>query len=206
MNSLIFSAWVLVVGVFHKMMERCMRRGNVKTGFCSVWCIDAIFAVCGTVISFVLYGYQFRPFFTVRNVILVVLYLLLTVLFIVVTPSGISLMGKKRYRSEEQIGTAEYRLNDTLGIVRNCFLTLLFFLPIVFVFVQKHEGFRYLASWREAEICGGFCFVAFLILVPICLRQSIFWLRNLADGEHTEDVLLKKYRKHLQYRHKNRLL
>lgn len=205
MNSLIFTVWVLILAVFHRRMRRYMRQGNVKTGFCSIWCIDAIFAICGTVVSFVLYGYKFQPLFTLRNGILVFLYLFLTALFILVTPSGFALLRKKKL-SEEALLTAECRLNDTLGIVRNCFLALLFFLPVLFVFVRKNGEVTYLSEWKEAEVCGGFCFVAFFVLVPICLRQAVFWLRNLSQGAETEEKLLYRYRKLLQYRHKNKFL
>lgn len=204
MNSLIFTALVLVIALFHGRMRRFMRQGSVKTAFCAIWCIDAIFAVCGTVISFMLYGYGFAPFFTVRNGILILLYVMLTAVFILITPSGFAMLKRKKLE-EEEVLTAQFRLNDTLGIVRNWFLALLFFLPVLFALVQKKE-LAYLAAWKETDICGGFCFVAFLVLVPLCLRQACFWLRNLADGEKMEKRLLNKYRRRLQYRHKNRRL
>jgi len=205
MNSLIFSVWVLVIAFFHRRMRRYMRQGNIKTGFCAMWCIDAIFAICGTVVSFVLYGYKFQPFFTLRNGILVLVYLLLAFLFVLATPSGLALLRKKKL-SEEAVLTAECRLNDTLGIVRNCFLVMLFSLPILFVYVRRYEGMIYLSEWKETDVCGGFCFVAFLVLIPVCLRQAVFWLRNLSEGEVIEEKLLLRHRKQLQYRHKNKFL
>lgn len=207
MNSLILTVLAAVVFIFHRAMNRYMRRGKVKTGFCAIWCIDAIFAVCGTVISFVLYRYAFHPFLTVRNAVLVIMYLLITAVFIWLTPLGISLITGKRESDSERILTAEYRLNDTMGIVRNCFLLLLFFLPVLFTLMQGEGRAGYLSSWNEAEVCGGFCFVAFLIMVPMCLRQAIFWLRNLGDGKsETEARLLKQYHTQLMYRQRNRVL
>ncbi len=207
MNSLILSVLVLIVALFHKIMSAYMRRGNVKTGFCAIWCMDAIFAVCGTVISFMLYRYLFQPFFTLRNGVLVLGYLLITLLFVWITPSSLRLLGKRRRMSEDENLIAEYRLNDTLGIVRNCFLALLFCLPVFFEVIQGRLDLVNSYSWREAEVCGGFCFVAFLILVPMCLRQSIFWLRNLSDTDNQkEEQLLRTYRVRLQYRQRNRLL
>lgn len=207
MNSLILSALMVIIALFHLAMNNFMRRGNVKTGFCTIWCIDAIFAVGGTVLSFMLYQYRFTPFLTVRNGVLVLIYLLLTVLFIWLAPSGLSLLTKKRPSAEEEILLAEYRLNDTLGMVRNCFMILLFVLPVLFAVAQGSLWFSYLGGWKEAEICGGVCFVAFLILVPVCLRQALFWLRNLTDTSLSgEEKLLKQYRMQLWYRHKNWLL
>lgn len=207
MNSLILPLLVAVVAFFHLAMRSFIRRGKVKTGFCAVWCMDAIFAVCGTVISFLLYRYLFYPYLTVRNVILVLVYLLITVLFIWVAPSGLALLMRKRKFGEEEILMAEFRLNDTLGVVRNCFLLLLFLLPALTVGAQRVGWLSLIFSWREAEVCGGFCFVAFLILVPVCLRQSLFWLRNLTDTTmEAEERALRKYQMQMQYRHRNRVL
>lgn len=207
MNSLILSVLVVIVGTFHWVTGSYMRRGNIKTGFCAIWCIDAIFAVCGTVISFVVYRYTFMPFLTMRNMIFVILYLLMTALFVWLAPSGFTVFARKRDLSKEEVLAADYRLNDTFGMVRNCFLILLFLVPIVFGVVQDYAGLPQIAAWKEAEVCGGFCFVAFLILVPICLRQAMFWLGNLADASVTEEErLLKRYRLQLQYRQRNRIL
>lgn len=207
MNSLILSALIVVVALFHLAMKSFMRRGKIKAGFCAVWCMNAIFAVCGTVLSFLLYRYLFYPYLTVRNVVWVFLYLLVTILFIGVAPTGFSLVKKKRNFSEEEILMAEYRLNDTLEMVRNFFLLLLFLLPILCAGAEKVRWLSLLFSWREEEICGGFCFVAFLILVPVCLRQSLFWLRNLTDTTmEAEERVLRKYQMQLQYRHRNRIL
>lgn len=207
MNSLILSILVAVVAVFHWTMRSYMRKGNIKTGFCAVWCMDAIFAICGTVISFVLYRYSFHPFLTLRNAVIVLFYLLLTILFVWLTPTGLVLLGKKRGLDAEQILLAEYRLNDTLGMVRNFFMMLLFLLPVLFGVVRGEEWFWQMVSWKEAEICGGFCFVAFLILVPVTLRQALYWLKNLTDSSiETEERLLRKHRMQLQYRQRNHFL
>lgn len=207
MNSLILSILVAVVAVFHWTMRSYMRKGNIKTGFCATWCMDAIFAISGTVISYVLYRYSFQPILTLRNAVLVLFYLLMTILFVWLTPSGIAMLGKKRGWDANQILSAEYRLNDTLGIVRNFFMILLFLLPVLFGTVKSKEWFRQAISWKEVEICGGFCFVAFLILIPVSLRQALYWLKNLNDSSlEAEQRLLQKHRMQLQYRQRNRFL
>lgn len=208
MNSLIFSAFVVVVAIFHLMMKGYMKQGSMKTErlktiFCAGWCMDSVFAICGTVLSFVLYRYVFYPYLTVRNVMLVLVYLLITLLLVWAAPSGILLLGKKK-SGEEEVLEAEYRLNETLELVRNCFMLLLFLLPVLFAVAQNVAWFKLPVSWKEAEICGGFCFVAFLILLPVSLRQTIFWLRNLTDGkEEAEEKLLKQYQMRLRYKHRN---
>uniref|UniRef100_UPI004056F2D9 hypothetical protein n=1 Tax=Acetatifactor sp. TaxID=1872090 RepID=UPI004056F2D9 len=206
MNSLILSFLTAVIAVFHRVMNSNMRRGRIKISFCAIWCMDAIFAICGTVISFVLYRYVFHPFLTVRNVVLVLLYILITILFIWLAPSGILLLTGKRNYERKEILRAEYRLNDTLGIVRNGFMILLFCLPVLFTVLQG-DGLACLNMWKETEVCGGFCFVAFLILVPVCARQTIFWLRNLGDDEEgAEEQLLNQYQMQLKYRQRNHVL
>lgn len=210
MNSLILSALTLVIAVFHMVTHSYMRKGHVSTGFCTMWCVDAVFAVCGTVLSYFLYHYPLRPWMTLRNLTLVLVYLLLTILFVVAAPTGISLLGRRIKRGKEEIFRAEYRLNETFCMVRGFFLTILFFLPILFAVTEHASGEPIMfAAWKEGDICGGFCFVAFLILLPMSLRQAIYWIRNL-DGEdadeEAEDGLLRQYRARLLYKHKNRVM
>lgn len=208
MNSLILSALTILIVIFHMVVRSYMRKGHVATGFCTIWCVDAVFAVCGTVLSYFLYHYPLRPWMTLRNLTLVLVYLLLTVLFVVVAPTGISLLGRREKRSKEEIFRAEYRLNETFCMVRGFFLALLFFLPILFAVKQYAIGeVAILTAWKEGDICGGFCFVAFLILLPMSLRQAIYWIRNLENAdEEAENGLLGQYRARLLYKHKNRVV
>ena len=207
MNNLTLSVLMAVVGLFHLTMGSFMRKGNVKTGFCAVWCMDTVTAICGTAMSFVLYRYVLSPYLTVRNGVVVMIYLLLTLAFIWMAPSGITLLVGRRNLNEEEVLRAELRLNETLGIVRNCFFVLLFVLPILFQVIHRSEELAYLMVWKEAEICGGLCFIAFLILVPVSVRQAIFWLKNLADSPvEAEKKILEQYRMKLQYKHKNWIL
>lgn len=205
MNSLIFSFFVMIVFLFHIFMRSNIRKGKVREAFCALWCVDAVFAVCGTVVSFILFRYTFSPYLNLRNILLGGVYLIITVLFFLLAPSGISLFRKKRTSSEEEILLAEYRFNDTLSLVRNYFLMLLFVLPILFTILMQHkELFSFLSSWKEDEIYGGFCFTAFLILLPVSLRQTLFWLRNLTYAPtEAEKRQLQKYSIHLYYRQKN---
>lgn len=207
MNGFIFLLLVVVVALFHLVMRTFMRRGNVKTGFCAIWCMDTIFAVCGTVLSYMMYHYEFYSYLTVRNVVLALVYLLITFIFIWLAPSGLSLLWRKKGLGSEDVLLAEYRLNDTLGMVRNCFLIMLAALPVLFSLVQVSKFIFHFVAWEEDKLYGGFCFAAFLILVPICLRQALFWLRNLTDSDMvTEKTAMRKYRMELCYRRWNWLL
>lgn len=204
MNSLIFPVLVTAAALFHLVMRSYMRRGNVKTAFCTIWCMDVIFSICGTVLSFVLYDYLIFPYLTVRNVVMALIYLLITIMIILIAPSGPALFQRKKGLTEEEILLAEYRLNDTFGIIRNCLMCLLFALPILFALLQRSVWFSGAFAWNEAEICGGFCFMAYLILVPICLRQALFWFRNLSDtSTEAEETALRKYQMQMRFRHRN---
>lgn len=208
MNSLILSFFAALVWCFHLWVNSHIKSGKIKEGFCALWCIDAVFAVCGTIISFAVYRYTFFPFLTVRNFIIGGVYLIITLLFLLLAPSGFSLLVKKKAVSEETLLLAEYSFNDTLCLVRNFFLALLFVLPILFVLMSKVCMLLEMSFlWQEDDVCGGFCFTAFLLLLPISLRQTLFWLKNLvASPTETEGKVLKQYRAGLHYRHKNRIL
>ena len=107
MNNLIISLLTLPVFFFHLYIRRPMRWGKVKEGLAALWCMDAVFTVCGILISFALYHYSFAPFLTLRNLLLVAAYLLLTFLFLLLSPSGISLLFPKKQTDHEAILAAE---------------------------------------------------------------------------------------------------
>lgn len=205
MNSLFLSFLVLIVFCFHMVIRLQIKRGKVKESFCALWCIDAIFAISGTVVSFTLYNYRFLPFFTWRNILVCLLFLLLTILFILISPSGFTLFIGQRTRTATDVLLAEYRFNDTLCFVRSFFMTLLFLIPILMTLLQHVKpDFLQLSQWNEQSICGAFCFIAFLFLVPLSLRQTLFWLRNLfGTPEPEEDALLQKYRSDVHFRKRN---
>lgn len=185
-----------------------IKRGTVREAFCAHWCVDAVFAVSGTVTSFALYHYDFMPFLKVRNLLMMLMYVAVTALFVLLAPSGHSLFTKKRAVSEEKLLLAEYRFNDTLCMVRNFFLALLFGIPILLILLsQSRIQSSLFHTWSEAQICGGFCFAAFLILLPISLRQAFFWLKALVGTPAEEEAFaLKQYSMRLHYKHRNRRL
>ncbi|MGN1148260.1 MAG: hypothetical protein ACI4TB_07545 [Lachnospiraceae bacterium] len=207
MNSLILSFFVAIIFLFHKVLSHYIRRGKVKEGFCALWCMDAVFAICGTIISFQLYHYSFRFFFSPVNFLWIAIYLLVTFLFLFLAPSGLSLLLKKRTSSEEEILLAEYRFHDMAGLIRNCLFLLLFVLPILFTLCPKEGPFHLIVSWKESDICGGFCFAAFILLLPLSLRQVLFWLKHLAGTpSEAADKALRQYSIRLRYHQKNRFL
>lgn len=205
MNSLFLAFLVLIIFCFHGALRIPARRGKVKESFCAMWCIDSVFAICGTVISFTLYNYTFLPFFTWRNILVCLLYLVLTFAFILIAPSGLLLFKGNREHSLTTMLPAEYRFNDTLCLVRSFFLVLLFVIPILMTALfQTKPGFLTLGDWNEQDICGAVCFIAFLFLIPLSLRQTLFWLRNLFDAPSAEEeVILKKYRTDIHFHKRN---
>lgn len=205
MNSLFLSFLVLIVFCFHMAIRSQIKRGKVKESFCALWCVDAVFAICGTAVSFSLYNYRFLPFFTWRNILVCLLFFILTALLILISPSGIKLFTGHKERSETAVLLAEYRFNDTLGFVRSFFMTLLFMVPVLLSIVHYFKpDFLQFSKWNEQSICGAVCFISFLFLVPLCLRQTIFWLRNLFDTPLAEeDALLKTYKADVHFRKRN---
>lgn len=208
MNNLIISLLTLLVLLFHLYMRRPIRRGKVKEGLCALWCMDAIFAICGMLLSFALYHYSFAAFFTWRNILLCVAYLLLTLLFLLLSPSGIGLLFPKKQTDSEALLLAEYRFNDTLSFVRGFFMMLLFVLPIFLNLPIKEERLLTLVfSWESKDVFGGFYFASFTILLPICLRQAFYFLKSLCfEASPSEKELLRRHSMQLHYQKRNRFL
>ncbi len=208
MNNLMISLLTLLFFLFHLYLRRHIRWGKVKEGLCALWCMDAVFAVCGMILSFALYHYSFAPFFTFRNILLGTAYLLLTFLFLLLSPSGISLLFPKKQTDSETLLAAEYRFNDTLCFIRSFFMVLLFVLPIFLNLPIKEERLlTLLLTWESKDVFGGFYFASFTILLPICLRQAFYFLKSLRyEASPSETALLRRYSMQLHYRRKNHFL
>lgn len=188
MNSLILSILVGLVTLFHLAVRTTVRKGKVREAFCAHWCIDAVFAVCGTVLIFMLYNYNILTFLTLRNILLALAYLMITLLLVLLAPSGLTLLIKRKNTTSETILPAEYRFNDTLCLIRNFFLAILFGIPIL----------------ENPTICGAFYFTAFLILLPISLRQAFFWLKHLSDTPDEQETQIRnRYCMREHYRKRN---
>lgn len=205
MNSLLYSLFVMILYCFHQMTRSHILKGKVRESICALWCMDAIFCICGIIISFSLYNYSLFSFLTPGNAVWVLLYLGFTALFVLLAPSGLTLLTAKRCLDPETLVTAEYHFNDMLYLVRRFFMILLFVLPIIYhIFAYGSSRFLLSFSWTEAQICGGFCFIAFLLLLPVSLRQSFFWLKNLRNvPTKQEALLLHKYMTQTHYRKRN---
>ena len=206
-NGLFFSLFTLVIFIFHFALRPLMRKGRVKAGFCALWCIDAFFFAGGSFLAFHLYHYEFLPYVTLRNFILFILYLIVTALVLFLAPSGIRLFAKKSTPSNEELLLAEYRFNDTAGLMRNCFFVLLFTLPILFTVLKTVKTAFLPTAFNAAELYAGFCFITFLVLLPLSLRQTLFWHRQLpVPDSETEQQLQKHYSARLRYKKRNRFL
>lgn len=208
MNNLIISLLVFIVFLFHLYMRHHIRWGKVKEGMCALWCMDAVFAICGTILSYALYHYTFAPFFTFRNILLGIVYIMLTFLFLLLSPSGIGLLLPKKQTDPEELLQAEYRFNDTLSFVRSFFMVLLFFLPIFLNLpIQDEKLLSLLLTWESKDVFGGFYFASFSILLPLSLRQAFYWIKNLRYAPPaSESTLLCRYSMELHYRKRNRFL
>lgn len=207
MNGLILSLFVCIVFLFHVSTHTAIKRGKIRESLCAIWCVDALFAICGTILSFRLYHYTFADFITLRNALWLLIYLVFIVLFFLLAPSGLLLFQKRSHPSEEELLLCEYRFNDTVELLRNYLFLLLFGLPLLFILLQDKIPFRFLYALDEAETYGGFCFAAFGVLIPVSIRQMLFWFQNLARTPLGDtDKLLKKRRQHMMYHKKNYFL
>ena len=59
MNSILISLFILFLLIFHEYTKRYMRLGKWKEGLCAAWFMDMVFTVCGIVMVFCFYHYDF---------------------------------------------------------------------------------------------------------------------------------------------------
>ncbi len=194
MNNLMISLFVLLIFFFHIYTRRYLRLGKLKEALSATWFMDTVFTICGIVVSFYIYHYNLTTFFTLRNILLVLTYLLITLLFVLLAPSGLQLLAFKKQLTTEELLCAEYRFNDTLSMVRNFLLCLLFFVPIIThlpLGLPKYQEF--LLAWENSQIPAGFYFTVFLLLLPITLRQTFYWIKSLKQEPSTLEAELMKH-------------
>ncbi len=208
MNNFIIPLLLILLLFFHRIVRRFTATGKVKEAFCALWLVDTIFAACGTVLSFVIYRYSLTGLPGWQSLIFITLYLLVTVVFLLITPSGLQVFCKAKSKTPEEQLRAEYRFNETLGLVRDFFLLLLIILPLALgLFSLRPQLLSAMLPWSSTEICSATCFVIFLILLPLCLRQSLFWLKNLQNSPTEAEIkLLQNYRTQIYFRRKNHRL
>ncbi len=194
MNNLMISLFVLLIFFFHIYTRRYLRLGKLKEALSATWFMDTVFTICGIVVSFYIYHYNLTTFFTLRNILLVLTYLLITLLFVLLAPSGLQLLAFKKQLTTEELLCAEYRFNDTLSMVRNFLLCLLLFVPIIThlpLGLPKYQEF--LLTWENSQIPAGFYFTVFLLLLPITLRQTFYWIKSLKQEPSTLEAELMKH-------------
>ncbi len=194
MNNIMISLFVLLIYFFHIYAKRRMRLGKVKEALSATWFMDTVLTVCGIVVIFYIYHYSFTSVFSLRNMLLVMTYLLITLLFLLLAPSGLHLLTLKKQLSAEELLCAEYRFNDTLCMVRNFLLCLLFFVPIMtHLPIKSPEYQQLLLAWENSQIPAGFYFTVFLLLLPITLRQTFYWIKSLNQETTALELQLMKY-------------
>ncbi len=205
MNNYIITILLAILLLFHRSVRHFMTTGKVKEAFCALWLVDTIFITCSVLISFVLYNYSLTAWFDWQMPIFVILYVIAIVIFLLITPSGLQVLKKTFLDTPNALLQAEYRFNDTLGLVRNFFMTLLFVLPIALEILSIFpRPAAEVLLWSKTEVCSAVYFVIFLILLPLCLRQALFWLKNLqTPPTETEEILLRNYRTQLRFKKRN---
>lgn len=200
----ILSLFVAVTMLFRLAMHPVIRRGKVREAFCALWCMDTLFSLCGIVFCLSLCHFGPGELLTWYHISWLLVLLALTALFILLTPSGYRLFLKRSTPSKEELLLAEYRFDDTVSLLRNGLYTLLFAAPLVFAACPDTLRFRLPVFMKEASTCTGFCLTLFMLLLPISLRQSYFWCKNLTDTtEAFTSRALRVYCNHRHYRKRN---
>jgi len=220
MNGLIFSCLAAFAFIYQFLIMSVIKKGRIREGYCALWIGALIFSIFGAILTLTMYRFSILPLFTLRSLFFGTTFLLLAVLLVLLAPSGISLFGRKSLYNEsgnphsalegasdpsKGIIRAEYLFNDTLRIIHNLFLLILFLFPIFLAFSAHYPQFLpFLAVYTDNQLCSTFCLIVFLLLLPICLRQSIFWLRNITRiPDDTEVSLLNTQKAQAYYKRKN---
>ncbi len=205
MNNLIISLFVLLIFFFHIYTKRYMRLGKLREALSATWFMDTVFTICGVVVSFYIYHYNLTRFFTLRNILLILTYLLITLVFMFLAPSGLHLLTSKKQLTTEELLCAEYRFNDALCMVRNFLLCIIFFVPIITHLLLKSPKYQHLLlAWENSQIPAGFYFTVFLLLLPITLRQTLYWIKSLKqETTPLESELMKHYSLPFHYSKRN---
>jgi len=213
MNNLLFSFLVLSVWCFRRVANPLIRKGRVKEGFCVLWFVNCIFSLCGTILSFYLYQYRIPPIFNLRNLFFLFAFATIGTTIILLAPSGHRLFTKKSTLSEEEMLLCEYHFHEIAYLTCHFFLFLLFCIPVLLAFlegIQMHLPqtlHNMLGFFVKNEIYGGFCFFAFLILLPLSLRQTLYWLKSLKVPTSDAELIQQHiYSARLRYQKRNRLL
>lgn len=205
MNSILISLFILFLLIFHGYTTRYIRLGKWKEGLCATWFMDTVFTVCGIVIIFYFYQYDFASFFTLRNILLVLTYLLISLFFLLLAPSGFRLLTLRKQLSEESLLCAEYRFNEALCMVRSFLLCLLLFVPpLMHLPIQVSEYQNFVQFFNTSGMSAGYYFTVFLLLLPMTLRQTFYWLKSLKqEPSQLELQLMKHYSLPFRYKERN---
>lgn len=213
MNDLFFSLLVLSVWFFQKTINPLVQKGRVKEGFCALWFVNCAFALCGTILSFYLYQYRILPIFNMNNLFFLFVFVTVGIAFILLAPSGYKLFTKKSTLSEDEMLLCEYHFHEIAYLTCRFFRLLLCCIPILLAFLERVQMHlpqilhNMLDFFIENKIYGGFCFFAFLILLPLSLRQALYWLKSLKKPTTTVELAQQRiYSARLRYQKRNRLL
>ncbi|MBQ7359964.1 MAG: hypothetical protein IJW63_07715 [Lachnospiraceae bacterium] len=205
MKGLIFPCLVVAALFYHALVQGVIKKGKIREGYSALWICDLLLSIFGAALTLYIYRVTIMPLLTLRTLFFLMAFLLVTTLILILGPSGLKVMGVRAELSEEEKIRAEYRFNDTLEIVRNLLLLMLSIIPSFFSLAEKvPEYFTFLAVFSEGELCSVFCLTTFLLLLAICLRQTIFWLRNITYSSiETEWGLLKMEQARTYYKRRN---
>lgn len=205
MTGLIFSCLAVFVGFYHIVVGRIMKKGKVRESYCALWIGDFLFSLLGAIITLTVYHFTLLPLLSLRFMLFFICFLLIAVLFLLLSPSGFGIFTQKNASSEETLIHAEYRFNDAVICIGKLFWLLLFILPLFFTLPKYFPNhLTFLSNFKDGELCSIFCLISFLILLPISLRQTFFWFKNITHiPDESEKHLLKMEQAQIYYKRKN---
>ena len=186
MSNRIIPLAVLLITLIHFVIGKIYKKGNIKTYYFTAWFVDMIFSICGVMLSFSLFHYTPLAIINLNYGMVLLGLVVLTVVLIAILPGGFWAHLNKKKEKEDSIVT-QYMINESFGIIRNC----LYF------------GFVIFLSENEM-IHAGCCILSFIILFPISIRQTWYWLFHMSSKvDEKEKELILLYKRKIYYKRKN---
>lgn len=186
MSNRIIPLAVLLIILIHFMIGKIYKKENTKTYYFTVWFVDMIFSICGVVLSFSLFLYSPLSIINLNYGMVLLGLGVITVVLIAILPGGFGAQNNKKTEKEDLI-VAQYMINESFCIIRNC----LYFGFVIFLI-------------RNEMIHAGYCMLSFIILLPISIRQTWYWLFHMASKvDEKEKELILLYKRKLYYKRRN---
>ena len=112
MNYLLIPFFALIIAILQRHLTQSASCKRIRENNLVMWNITLLFSLLGAIISYQIYRYELTAPLSMGQVMILTLYLLLTLLFVAVSPSGFRRLFLKRTYSEEELLNLMKKLSE----------------------------------------------------------------------------------------------